>query len=590
MIIDGCDDITKLQVASSSGSKRSLLDYIPKKGSFTRVLITTRSKTQARRMVGGRPEFALKVSTLEDTDASFLLLGEETTDANKRQKAASRAKQLGGSAGTLILAHLYQYKASVLPKAYIEMIHDAQAKDTSKTMRAWRLLYELMKKKHEKAAHLLLVMGSMDVQCIPNSFFDRDELWEKARELEDYGMVEPSADRMVITVTPMIRQCVQKCLDEDEEREVVEERVLSTMREKFQGNEHRTAEELLPCALAVLNFQRTSAEIELGLACLQSEVAKFYAQTKRHQLAADHWEQAISLYEEDPENNDGFLKEARKALDEARERIKATDSSRKRAVKETITNRVIKKKEDLLELEKVKGADHPDTIRTADELAMTQLMHGQTRDAQYSIELYKRVLEWCKTNQGNQSIDFARQQYNLALALERQAEYAEAEELYRSSSKIVALHLGPEHPEVLRIFSSLACLYCQQGRWEDAERVFRITLLGQLKALGADHPETLLTRQNIAMMWGHTGRADAAVDELKRVLAVQLQLLGHDNPAPYRTARCLAMNYGWQGSPKKAEGLLREALGVQKQLFGDVHPDTAMTQLTLKELLGQMVK
>ncbi|KAI1117434.1 hypothetical protein F5Y14DRAFT_402602 [Nemania sp. NC0429] len=587
MIIDGCDDKTKLQVASLSSSKRSLLDYIPKKG-FTRVLITTRSKSQAVRMVGGDREFALEVPTLEDADASFLLLGKDTTDANKRQKAASRAKQLGGSAGTLILAHLYQHKTSVLPKVYMEMIDDAPKRDESKTMRAWRLLYELMKDEHEKAAHLLLVMGSMEVQCIPNSFFDRDELWEKSRQLEGYGMVEPSANMMFITVTPLIQQCVQQYLNEDGEREVVEERVLSIMREKFHGNEHRTMEELLPCALAVLKFQRTSAEIKLGLAHLQSEVAKFYAQTKRHQLAAEHWEQAISLHEEDTGDNDSFLKEARKALDEAREQIKATDNSEKIVAKEAITDRVIKRKGNLLESEKVKGADHPDTIRTADELAMTQLMHGQTRDAQDSIELYKRVLKWCKTKQGDQSIDFARQQCNLALALERQAEYAKAEELYHSSSKIMALQLGPEHPEVLRVFSSLACLYCKQGRWEEAESVFTNTLLGQSKALGADHPDTLITRQNRAIMLSDTGKADVAVDELERVLAVQLQLLGHDNPAPYRTACSLAISYGLQGSPKKAEGLLRTALGFQKQLLGDAHPDTARTQLTLKELLDQM--
>ncbi|KAI3338180.1 hypothetical protein F4824DRAFT_459924 [Ustulina deusta] len=474
MDLDGLDDEMTLKATRASRSKKSLLDYIPKKG-LVRVLATTRSKKIAMRIVGPNPQFVIKVSQLKDVDASLLLLGKVTTDPSQRRKAAARAKELGGSAATLVLAHLYQKKALVDPKAYMEMIHDPQTKDASKTMRAWRLLYELMKEKHADAANLLLFMGSMNVQSIPNSVLERDELFKYVPHLEDYGMVEPLADNTVITVTATIRECVQKCLDEEGEREVTEEHVLSVMCNKLHGDEHRTAEVLLPCALAALKFQPMSAEIKLKLAKLHCEVAKLYGHMKQNLLAADHWERAISPYEEDPENNPNLVQDAKKALKEARARVNSTESQAIAKVETVcISNRVAQKKEELLAYERSAGEHHPDTIRKASEFAAFQLMHGEKREVQASIELCKRVLEWCEQKQGDHSIDVSRQQYNIALALQR-----------------------------------------------------------------------------------------------------------------LQTACSLGIHYGEQGSAQEADNILRETLGIQRRVLGEKHPDTAMTKLTLKELLDQ---
>ncbi|KAH8165383.1 hypothetical protein CIB48_g2856 [Xylaria polymorpha] len=435
-------------------------------------------------------------------------------------------------------------------------------------MRAWRLLYELMRDKHPEAAHLLLIMGSMNVQCIPNSFFERGELYTQVRQLVDYGIVEPSADGMVITVTAIIRECVQKCLDDEGDRDLIEEQVLSVLCNKVHGDEHRAAEVLLPCALAALKFQSTSTDIKLKLANLNSEVAKLYGHTKQDQLAVDHWKQAISLYKEDPESNHKLLQGAKEALREARVRVKSTESDTKATGKTAagISSRVAKEKEELLACEKSAGEHHPDTIRKASEFAKLQLMHGGKSEAQASAELYQRVLEWCEEKQGDNSIDVGRQQFNLALARERQGEYDEAEKLYQSALRIAGSHLSPGNPELLRILANLASLYCKQGRREVAAQALRATFLGQQKALGGDHPDTLKTRQNIAIMMGDEGQVDAAVDELEDVLRVQIRLLGRDNPATLQTAFTLAVHYSFQGLCGKAESLLPEPLGVQRRL------------------------
>ncbi|KAJ2998949.1 hypothetical protein NUW58_g155 [Xylaria curta] len=585
MILDGWDDETRLKMTGTSRSKRSLLDYVPKTG-LVRVLATTRSKTLAMRIVNRNPKFAIEVPQLEDADASLLLLGKNTT-GSERQKAAARAKELGGSAGTLVLAHSYQKKASVAPKVYMERIHGFSSKEISKTMRAWRLLYDFMKEKDPNLAHLLLIMGAMDVQCIPNSFFERHELYEQIPLLVSYGMVEPSADRTVITVTPIIRECVQKCLDDGgKDREMIEEAVLFVMCDKFHGDEHRVVEVLLPCALAALKFKPTSTDNKLKVAELHSEVAKFYAHTKQDKLAAKYWERAISLYEKGSKKNHSLIQDAKEALKQVRARLESTGGDKTAIGKtDTLASQVAKKRAALLECERSAGQDHVDTIRKASEFATTQLMHGEKSEAQESIELYQRILEWCKTNQGDQSIDVARQQNNLALALEYRGEYDRAEKLYHSAIRIAGRQLGPGSPELMRMVANLASVYCKQGRLDDAEQAFRVTYQGQQKTLGADHPDTLVTRQNIAMILRDKGQVDIAVDELEQVLGVQFQLHGRNNPATLRTACSLAMSYVLQGFPDKAEDLLRGTLEIQKQVNGERHPDTAMTQLNLKELL-----
>lgn len=590
MVLDGLNDKTKLELTSSASTKTSLLDFVPRTP-LSRVLTTTREKTLAMRMVNQKANYAIKVSTLKDADASFVLLGKATTDPTKMQRTASKAKELGGSAGTIILAYFYQKITAVSLKRYMELIRSSSStKETPMIMRAWQLLFELIKEKHEEAADLLLLIGSLDVQCIPVSFFERDQFLQ-LRTLEDYGMVEPSADGRVVTVTAVFRQCVQTYVVENDEREVIEQNALSVLCDKFQDTEHRAAEVLLPCALAVLRFQSPSLDCKRQRAILHTKVARFYTHIKQYQLAAEHWKRTISLCEEDPKNDPVMLEDARHKLKEvlARNQVSTTEIQGKATVKEDVmTKRGAKKKTELLEIEKSAGLQHFDTIRKASDVANFQLIHGSEGETRDSIKLYKRVLEWCEEKQGDDSIDMARHKYNLALAYERQGDFDEAEKLYGSALKTAGQHLGTSSPESLKILANLACLYCKQGRFQDAEKAFKSALLGQQKALGADHPDTLVTRQNIAIILGDRGQVDAAVDELEQILRVQAHLLGHHHPATLRTSCSLAMMYGLQGSTEKAESLFKATHRVQKQLHGKTHPDTAQTELMMKELLQQM--
>ncbi|KAI1346269.1 hypothetical protein F5Y01DRAFT_321968 [Xylaria sp. FL0043] len=577
MVLDGCGDEILRKMARTSGPKKAPLDYVPRTG-HARVLATTRSKEIAMKIVDDNRKFMKEVKVLKDADAALLMLGKNTKDPSKRLKAISRANELGGSAGTLVLAQLYQKKAGVDSKRCVDHIRKVQTEDNkSRFTRPWRLLYDLMEEPHPEAAHLLLQMGSMDAQCIPNEILERDQLYKQVPQLEDYGMVEPSPDKRFIIITPIIRECVQKHLDENGDRKLVEGQVLDLLISKLHSYEHRSAEIMLPCALAALMFQ-ASADHALKFAALHSEVAKLYTRIQQDELAVRHWEQAIHRYEENPDDNHIQVEDAKKALEEARERAQLIEADSKATPKKGgVISKSHRKRQALLECER-----SDDEIIDVDTL---RLIQGQGKKAQAPSLFYKRG----RSDQRlDDSIAVGREHLNIALARENEGEYDEAGKHYVAALQIAELNYGPESPIALQIMGKLASIHNKQGQQKDAEQALQATLLGQEKAVGADHPDTLNTRRDMAMLLAEKGHVDAAEVQLTHVLIAQLQLLGLENPDTLQTGRALAINHCWQGSPEKGESLLRETLGIQKRVLGERHPDTTRTAVNLRELLGQM--
>ncbi|KAE8442032.1 hypothetical protein EG329_003889 [Mollisiaceae sp. DMI_Dod_QoI] len=612
MVLDGLDDKMNLEATASSHSGKSLLDFVPKTP-LARVLTTTRSEPLASQMVNYKDQYVVKVSTLTETDASLLLLGNKTAAEARVKSAISVAKELGCSAGTLTMARLYRQTTKLSWAHFKEAMRvaDSSVTKSSGTMHTWQLLYKIMAKEHADAANLLLVIGLLDVQSIPDVFFERNQLNEQIPCLVDYGMVEPSTDKRVVTVTAVIRQCVQAWLDSEKKRGMLEEKVLSISCARFDEKEYHTNEVLLPCALTILKFQAASSESQRYLATLLYRVAQYYMHIGEYGVALEHLERCLPLREKDLEGKEELIKQTTEAIEQAKGKLVASGSGEesKTLVRTgtgtgtgTAAGRIRQAQKELQELQRSKGQDDVETVRKASDLATFQLQHGGcgsgsgigsgigSGSSQETIALYQRVLDWSKGKFGEKSIDMARWQYNLALAHDERGEHDAAASLYQSAFRTAERQLGPGNPELLRILGSLACMYCAQGRLDDAQQAFRVVLAGQTEALGADHPETLVTRQNVAMMLGDLGHVDEASAELEKVLAVQGRLLGFNHPATLRTACNMAVNCRMRGLYKDAEEMLRVSLKIQKKMLGETHRDTVMTKLMLDELLQEMGK
>ncbi|RYP86818.1 hypothetical protein DL770_004851 [Monosporascus sp. CRB-9-2] len=594
MVLDGLDDDTSLKATEPSITGRSLLDFVPQTP-LARVLATTRSEPLAMRMVNHKPRYIISVSKLNDDDASFLLLGRHTSDKMKKKLALAVAKALGSSAGPLTMAYLYRRSAEMTLKGYMDKVASPNSPVTPDrvTMRAWCLLYEAIKNENTEDANLLRLIGSLEIQSIPSGFFERTQLFDQLPRLVQSGMVEPSADERVYTVTPIVRKCVRKRLAKTREKESVEVQALSIMCDKFDkfAEKDHDISELLPCALAVLKFRPTSTEGKRYLATLENRVGNYYAYLGYHLLALERLERCLRLRKEDPNKKDNLIDETVRDINKVKSQLALPRSkSETSANTGTTAHQEYEVERELKKLEKPDGQDQTDIIRKVSDYATLQLVQGDEKSSKKAVALYQRVLDWCKQNYGEDSIDTGRRQYNLALAYDEVGEYDKAAALYQSAAQIVEQHLGPGHSELLRILGALACMYCRQGRLGEAQKAFNVVLLGQQKVLGSDHPDTLVTRQNIAMMLESMGQVDDAGDELEEVLSIQVRLLGCDNPATFRTSCSLAMNYRLRGLLEDAEKLFTATLENQKRLLGENHRDTAMTELMRKELLHQTGK
>lgn len=609
LVLDGLRDETTLQGTDGSNDEmRKLLDFIPKPP-LARVLVTTRSRELAMRLVNQKDDHVVDVPALKDEDAALLLLGKVSSDAAKVKRAASVSRMLSGSAGALTFAHLYHRVVDrhCSWRQYMERIQQSPPSTggtgtTALVVRAWQLLYESLREKHPETASLLRFIGMLDVQSIPTGFFSKSEFANHVRRLIKYGMVEPTADQRVLRVTAIVRHCLQTFLKETGEQglyPVEQAKVLSLMCDKFEGKDPDRAELLLPIVLATLKFQPAAQEAKRLLATLLFRVAHHYAHVERPKKAMQYLERCLNMRKQDPEKqNTNLIQETERAIEDARHQLstpKMEETAQANsdpgkgivaAVAGLNTNRL---GQELKQLEQSGGADHADTIRKVSELAAAKLTTAHDRDRSESQDdaaaLYQRTLAWCKKNHGDNNMETARLQYNLALAREAKGEYDEAEALYLSASQTVEQHLGPGNPELLRILRSLAFLLCRLRNLGAATQVLVAVLHGQAHALGYNHPETLVTRQNIAMLLEEKGQVDAAGEELARVVGVQTYLLGRDDPATLQTACSLAMNYRLRGRPEDAEMLFRATLGTQQKTLGENHRDTVTTDLMLRELL-----
>ncbi|ETS86336.1 hypothetical protein PFICI_00164 [Pestalotiopsis fici W106-1] len=585
MVLDGLDDKSRLVVKDEKGVERCLLDFIPK-SHRARILTTTRSKSLAMTMVAKKVECVLDIQTLPEGDASYLLYGKEITDEAKKKAAADVSKRLGGSAGLLVLAHTYRKatRASWKPRNYLDTIRgSAEAKDgDDPALRAWEPIYQIIKEKNPNAAQLLLFMGSLDVQSISTVLFERQEL-RHIEQLVDYGMVEPSTDRRLYTVTPLIRRCVQTWLVKTNEQDDIREHSLSIMCEKFPMDDGNTADLLLPCALVVLEFEPKSAEAKRNMATLLFRVGQHHVRLRRRQMALDYLKSCISLQESDRESKPEAKEATKRAIAEVQAQGKQlVEQSKAQPPKKREDVQIDKARAELRDLENHLGKDHYEVVRKASDLANLQVLRGSKRDHDEAIGLYQRETQYYKDSKFEVPMDTARNQYNLALAHENSGQLDKAMSLYQSASEITERHLGPSHPQLLRSYGNMASLYGKQGQMEQAERILAVVLQNQRKSLGEDHPETLDTRRNVAMVLEGKGQIKAAKGELEKILASQMRL--RDEPAMLRTSCSIATNYRLRGRFKEAREWLESTLAVQEKLLGKTHHDTATTRVMLKEL------
>ncbi|NUO44484.1 MAG: tetratricopeptide repeat protein [Streptomyces sp.] len=143
------------------------------------------------------------------------------------------------------------------------------------------------------------------------------------------------------------------------------------------------------------------------------------------------------------------------------------------------------------------GDDHPETLKTAANLAIRMAALGETEQAR---ALSEDTLARQRPVLGEDHPDTLNTANGLAIRL---AELGETERSCVLSEDVFARRrrvLGEDHPDTLTIANNLANRLAELGETERARRLYEDTLTRCRRVLGEDHPSTLRVAHNLARL------------------------------------------------------------------------------------------
>ena len=104
--------------------------------------------------------------------------------------------------------------------------------------------------------------------------------------------------------------------------------------------------------------------------------------------------------------------------------------------------------------------------------------------------------------------------------LRDQAQYAEAEPLYKQAMEIWRTALGERHPSYAASLNNLVELYRAMGRHAEAEPLYKQAMEIRRTALGERHPDYATSLNNLAVLYYAMGRHAEAEELRKKAMAI----------------------------------------------------------------------
>jgi serine/threonine protein kinase/predicted Zn-dependent protease len=239
-----------------------------------------------------------------------------------------------------------------------------------------------------------------------------------------------------------------------------------------------------------------------------------------------------------------------------------------------------------LEATKAKfGPDHPETLRSMDDLARCygNDLVGRANEA---VALNEQTLEKRKAQLGLEHRETLLNMENLALAYFA-ASREDAVTLYAQIVETCKTKLGSDHPETLRRMSNLAFVCFEMGRLREAIQVNEDTLRKRKARLGPDHEDTLLSMNNLAHAYNKAGRLPEAIAMFQEMLPLCKAKLGPDHPAIGTKLVVLGSILLKQQNYNEAEAVLRECLAIRQKYLPDDWATYNAQSLLGDALLGQ---
>jgi hypothetical protein len=231
------------------------------------------------------------------------------------------------------------------------------------------------------------------------------------------------------------------------------------------------------------------------------------------------------------------------------------------------------------------GEDHPDTLKSANNLARDLRALGEYQQARTldedTLTRRRRVL-------GEDHPQTLGSANNLARDLHELGEYQQARTLNEDTLARRRRVLGDDHPDTLSSANNLACDLHELGEYEQARMLDEDTLTRRRRVLGDDHPETLKSANNLAGNLRALGEYQQARTLDEDTLTHCRRTLGDDHPQILISADSLARDLHELGEYQQARTLDEDTLTRRRRVLGDNHPYTLISADSLARDLHEL--
>ncbi len=203
--------------------------------------------------------------------------------------------------------------------------------------------------------------------------------------------------------------------------------------------------------------------------------------------------------------------------------------------------------------------------------------------------LNEHVLEFRRGELGREHPDTLRSMDNLAVMLSLQGDLAGARRLHEEGLPIRRRVLGPEHPDTLTSINNLASTLHRQGDLAGTRRLHEEVLNIRRRVLGPEHPDTLTSIADLAATLYTEGDLAAARTLQVEVLAISSRVLGPEHPDTLSSMNNLGATLYALGDWAGARKLQEETLELRSRVLGLEHPDTVTAMNNLASTVQAQV-
>jgi transcriptional regulator with XRE-family HTH domain len=209
-------------------------------------------------------------------------------------------------------------------------------------------------------------------------------------------------------------------------------------------------------------------------------------------------------------------------------------------------------------------------------------------DPRAAIDLARYLHGQWRVNLGEDHPDTLRSANGLAMALYHLGEYRAARDLHEDVLARSRRVLGEDHPDTLWFATLMARDLHGLGEFGTTRDLGEDVLERYRRVLGEDHPGTFWSASELARDLRGLGEYRAARDLEEDVLARRRRVLGENHPTTLWSANGLASALRGLGEYRAARDLGEDVLERYRRVLGEDHLDTLISASNLAEVLYEL--